>query len=90
MTPDDVKQIIADNRILVNVGGHFFEGQTKHNRRSQGLPQMVDLIPFEEQGLIRRVHAFDGIGKKYVSAFVSNVRPLAPADTQTPDANGNF
>lgn len=76
MNPDDVKQIIADNRTLVNVGGHFFEGQTKHNRRSQGLPQMADLIPFEEQGVIRRVHAFDGIGKRYVSAFVSNANVL--------------
>ena len=74
MNPDDVKQIIADNRTLVNVGGHFFEGQTKHNRRSQGLPQMTDLIPFEAEGLIRRVHAVDGIGKRYVSAFESNAK----------------
>jgi hypothetical protein len=72
MKPEDVKQIIADNRTLVNVGGHFFEGQTKHDRRKQGLPQMSDLIPFEAEGLLRRVNAYDGIGKRYVSAFVSN------------------
>lgn len=72
MKPEDVKQIIAENQTLVNVGGHFFEGQTKHNRRSQGLPQMPDLIPFEAEGLIRRIHAFNGIGERYVSAFVSN------------------
>jgi hypothetical protein len=72
MKPEDIKQIIADNRTLVNVGGHFFEGQTKHDRRKQGLPQMPDLPPFEAEGLIRRVNAYDAIGKRYVSAFVSN------------------
>jgi hypothetical protein len=72
MNTDNVRQIISDNRVIINVGGHFFEGQTKHNRKSQGLPQMADLIPFEAEGLIHRVHAYDGIGKRYVSAFVSN------------------
>jgi hypothetical protein len=74
MKTEDVKQIIDDNARLVNIGGHFFEGTTKHNRRTQGLPQMSDLVPFEEQGLIRRVHGYDGIGKRYVSAFVSNAK----------------
>jgi hypothetical protein len=70
MKVDDVKQIINDNSVLLNIGGHYFEGQTKHDRKKQGLPQMKDLMPFETSGVIRRVHAFDGIGKRYVSAFV--------------------
>ena len=70
MKADDVKQIINDNSVLLNIGGHYFEGQTKHNRLKQGLPQMSDLIPFETSGVIRRVEGGDGIGKRYVFAFV--------------------
>ena len=69
---EDIEQIIEDNERLINIGGHFFEGETKHNRKIHGLLQMSDLIPFEEQGLISRINAYDGIGKRYVSAFVCN------------------
>lgn len=72
METEVVRQIIEDNSILLNIGGHFFEGRTKHDRRKQGLPQMHELIPFENSGLIRRVDGFDGIGKRYVAAFVRN------------------
>jgi len=69
MKPDDVRQIISDNQKLVNIGGHFFEGETKHNRQV-GCPQMSDLIPFEEQGLIRRIYDHSEGGKRYVTVFV--------------------
>jgi len=72
MKPEDVKQIIEDNTILLNIGGHFFEGTTKHDRQKQGLPQLSDLLPFEEVGMIRRVNGYSGIGKRYVSHFLSN------------------
>lgn len=70
MNTQEVKQIIDDNERLENIGGHFFEGTTKHNRRTQGLPQLEDLIVFEDQGLIRRIYGYGEIGKRYVSAFV--------------------
>ena len=73
MKPEDVKQIIEDNTKLLNIGGHFFEGTTKHDRRKQGLPQLSDFLPFEEVGMIRRVNGYSGIGKRYVSHFLSNV-----------------
>jgi len=68
----DTEQIIEDNERLINIGGHFFEGETKHDRKIHRLLNMGDLIPFEEQGLISRINAYDGIGKRYVFAFVCN------------------
>lgn len=72
MNTEVVKQIINENHTLLNIGGHNFEGTTKHNRWTQGLLQMSDLIPFEKSGMIKRVNGYDGIGKRYVHAFVSN------------------
>jgi hypothetical protein len=72
MNTEVVKQIINENHMLLNIGGHYFEGTTKHDRKSQGLLQMSDLTPFEKSGMIKRVNGYDGIGKQFVRAFVPN------------------
>jgi len=71
MDKESVRKIIDENEVLLNIGGHYFEGLTKHNRKTQGLPQLPDLLPFEMEGRIRRIRGGDGIGKSYIDRFVS-------------------
>jgi len=69
MLTEEVQQILDDNTILLNIGGHCFEGSTKHNRKKQGLLQLSDLKPFEDRGIVKRLYGFDGFGKKYIAGF---------------------
>ena len=82
MDPKKVAQIIKDNDCLKNIGGHYFEGTTYHPRKiggvAQMLPQMNDLIPFENEGAIKRIYRHTETGHKYVAAFVKNEKTANP------------
>ena len=64
-----VQRIISENKVLWNIGGYYFEGTTRHNRKEDGLLSMSDLQSFEDAGIIKRIYGVSEQGKLYVRAF---------------------